>query len=145
MIPLSAASYNAASINSGKEHQSYSTFRDFRDKCLTHLTVVNNEEILPKQLVNYTNKYVTKKNQNKSWISNGSQPVKMKPVSIPNSDDHTVALPETNLNMDMGKLLVPSLRPGQSMGYMAGWELSANSRLSRGSNKSAITKVGPAH
>lgn len=85
-------------------------------------SIANNEEILPKHLVNCTNIYVTKKHQNKSWISNGSQPVKMKPVSIPNSDDHIVALPETNLNMDMCKLLVPSLRAGQSMGYRLGAE-----------------------
>lgn len=33
----------------------------------------------------------------------------MNPVSFSHSDDHTAALPETTLSVDMWELLVPSL------------------------------------
>lgn len=59
-----------------------------------------------------------------------------------NSGDDTAALPETNLNMDTWELQIPSQGPGPPMGHTAGWERSANSRLSGGTSRWTTARVG---
>lgn len=70
--PDSSASHDVASINSDREHQTYSTFQRLWRQTFgpPHRIIANSEENLPKHVVSYKNYKVIKKNHNKSWISN---------------------------------------------------------------------------
>lgn len=65
-------SHDVASINSGKDHSTYSTFQRLGRQTFgpPHRIIANSEQSLPKHVVSYKNHEVIKKNHSKSWISN---------------------------------------------------------------------------